>query len=608
MLAVFVVMASALFASPAAAQVCTIACNLTGAINDYWPGTANVATGATSITIGARRAGAGTAGNTLAVGDWVIVMQVQDATINTANTTAYGANGTTGAGYLAANRTGLYEYARVTSAVGAGGGTLSLASALVNNYNVTAVAGAQTTPRFQVIRIPHCATANLSGTLIGAPWNGTTGGVIALRGETVNMGGAIINANGLGFRGGATDAHNAPFSSDNYRSTDVRDQYKGEGIVGTPDFIYDTATATEIATGLTFPNGYRARGAPGNAGGGGEGDSGGGGGANAGAGGRGGVWSNTAGSGAGGRGGAVFAERTFSRVALGGGGAGGSAGPDAGFGTGAAEETTPPYGTGARAFARGGAGGGVVILGAVTRNGSLTINANGVAAPFTAGTVDAIQVGGGGGAGGSVVLYGTGGTIAANVAGGDGANSQRAVHQAHGGGGGGGAVFAFNALTGVTSVLTAGRAGCTVAGSNDTVAGSCAATDANSSTAGAVGAAATFATAAAPGTPDCVPANITVTKTNVVSTVTAGQTMSYTVTVANGGSRAANNSVLQDTPSAGLSCTAVTCSGSTPAGNCPAAASVTIANLLGPGISLTSLPASSTLTFAVTCGVTANGQ
>jgi hypothetical protein len=35
---------------------------------------------------------------------------------------------------------------------------------------------------------------------------------------------------------------------------------------------------------------------------------------------------------------------------------------------------------------------------------------------------------------------------------------------------------------------------------------------------------------------------------------------------------------------------------------------VTIANLQGSGIPLTSLPASSTLQFQVTCGVTATGQ
>ncbi len=595
--------------SPSLAQVCTVTCNLTGSINDYWPGSAGVTAGGTSITLGARRAGTGTAGNTIAVGDWVIVMQMQDAAIATNNSTSYGsgAGAGGGSGYTAARQSGLYEFARATSAVGAAGGSLTLASALVNSYNVT-VAGNQTAPRFQVIRIPQCVTANLSGTVSGAAWNGTTGGVVALRGETVNLGSATINADGLGFRGGATDAHNAPTNTNNYRSTNVGDQYKGEGIAGTPDYIYDTSTATEIDTGLTFPNGYRSRGAPGNAGGGGQGDSGGGGGGNAGSGGRGGAWDNTAGNGVGGRGGAVFAERAFTRVVLGGGGAGGSAGPDGGFSAGGTTEATPPYGVGANAFSRGGAGGGIVILGAVTRSGSLTINANGTAAPFTAGTGNAIQVGGGGGAGGTIVLYGSGGTVAANANGGDGATAQRAVHRAHGGGGGGGVVFASAALAGVTSSVTGGRAGCTVAGTLDSEAGTCNGTDVDSSTQGANGEANVFAASSGPGSPGCAPAALSVTKSNATTSITAGQTTVYNLVVVNDGPSAANNSTLTDVPDAALSCTSVACTGSTPPGNCPLPAGVTIGNLLGGGITLSSLPSGSTLTFQVTCGAAATGQ
>jgi hypothetical protein len=51
----------------------------------------------------------------------------------------------------------------------------------------------------------------------------------------------------------------------------------------------------------------------------------------------------------------------------------------------------------------------------------------------------------------------------------------------------------------------------------------------------------------------------------------------------------------------------VTCSASDPAGNCPASG-VNITNLQSSGITLTSLPANSTLQFSVTCGVTATGQ
>jgi uncharacterized repeat protein (TIGR01451 family) len=594
----------------ALAQTCTTSCNLTGAVNDYWIGNATVAAGATAINLGARRAGAGTAGNTIAIGDTLLVIQMQDAVVNTTDSTAYGANNATGAGYTAARQSGLYEFVRATNAIGAGGGNLTIASGLINAYNIT-TAGNQTQPRFQVIRVPNCVSMTLSGTISGAYWNGATGGVISLRAVDMAMGGATIDANNLGFRGGATDAHNGPTNTANYVSNDTNDQFKGEGIAGAPRYLFSLATAAELNTGANFPGGNRARGAPANGGGGGEGDSGGGGGGNGGAGGRGGTWSNTVdpggappgAGGGGGRGGAAYAERAFNRVVLGGGGGGGTAGDDAGD-----DETIVPFGTGARPFSRGGAGGGIVILHAGTRSGSLTVNANGQAAPFTPGGADAIQVGGGGGAGGSIVLYGTGGTITANALGGNGATAQRAVHRAHGGGGGGGVVLA-NPTTGITADTTAGAAGCTVAGTSDTAAGGVcnATTNVNASLAGASGPAIVSFASNLPGSPACA-VNLGVTKTNNNGTVTSGATTTYTLTVTNYGPSAANGAVLTDPASPGLSCVSVVCSTSNPAGNCPAVGSTTVANLQGSGIPLGTLPNPVTLTFTLSCNVTATGS
>ena len=580
---------------------CTDPCAITGAPNDYWPGAANAAAGTSAITLGTKRAaGTGVAGIALAAGDLVMVIQMQDATINTANTTTYGANNGTGSGYLLANQTGFYEYATVGTVTGA---VITLTKPLVNTYNNTVVTGAQTKPTFQIIRVPNCVTMDLSGTIIGAPWNGSTGGIVALRGYTVNMGSATINANGIGFRGGATDAHNGPGAAVNYNGTSTADQYKGEGIAGTPDFLYDTATATEIATGLTFPGGYRGVGAPANAGGAGAGDAGGGGGGNGGAGGRGGSWSL---ANAGGLGGALFGQASRLRVTMGGGGAGGSANTGATTGL----ETTIPYGTGVNSFNRGGAGGGIVILGATVRTGALTINASGSVATGTTytSTTQGSRVGGGGGAGGSVVLYGTGGTIVANALGGNGYLDIAANHIAHGGGGGGGLVYSNGALTGVTSAVTAGLAGCSQAGAlTDTLSISCVATDTNSSTNGATGTVALFASAPEPGGPTCS-ANLSVSKTDGAVSIPAGTTTTYTINVVNSGPSPANNSLLKDPVAPGLNCTSVLCSASVPAGNCPLAANTTIPLLQSTGIVLGTLPAASTLTFQVTCGVTATGQ
>lgn len=108
----------------------------------------------------------------------------------------------------------------------------------------------------------------------------------------------------------------------------------------------------------------------------------------------------------------------------------------------------------------------------------------------------------------------------------------------------------------------------------------------------------------------CVSTNLGVTKTDAVGTLTAGSTVSYTITVGNTGA-SANGSVLTDTPSAGLICTAVTCSatGATCPTPGPGAGLLHINNLISPGtgVTLNTLPSGGTMTFSVTCGVTATG-
>ena len=102
-------------------------------------------------------------------------------------------------------------------------------------------------------------------------------------------------------------------------------------------------------------------------------------------------------------------------------------------------------------------------------------------------------------------------------------------------------------------------------------------------------------------------ANLSVTKTNAASTVTAGATTSYTVTVANAGPANATNARVTDPVVPGLSCTAVSCSVGSGAATCPVPPALSIANLQGAGVILSNFPASSSLNFAVTCSVTATG-
>ena len=155
---------------------------LTGVVNSYYPATASAAAGATSITVGAPLAGGGPA---IAAGDLLLVIQMQDADINGANSNAYG-DGATGAGSTNLRQTGKYEYVSAASAVVGGVVTIvgsGAGNGLVNSYDftltLTATNGFRT---FQVIRVPQYSSATLSAGLTATPWNGAlhAGGVLAV--------------------------------------------------------------------------------------------------------------------------------------------------------------------------------------------------------------------------------------------------------------------------------------------------------------------------------------------------------------------------------------------------------------------------------------------
>jgi uncharacterized repeat protein (TIGR01451 family) len=99
--------------------------------------------------------------------------------------------------------------------------------------------------------------------------------------------------------------------------------------------------------------------------------------------------------------------------------------------------------------------------------------------------------------------------------------------------------------------------------------------------------------------------NLSITKTNNDGTLTTGNTTAYVITVTNGGPANANGSVLQDPAVAGLACTQVECAA---AGGATCPASPDIGTLQGAGLVLPGLPAASSLTFTITCTVTASGS
>ena len=177
---------------------------LSGTINAYWPGTGSLRIGSTSIPPGPRSGAA----EMIEAGDLLLVIQIQGADIDSTQSGSYGDGvaGEPGQGALSSNfQAGTYEYVIAQSAVGAGGGTVAVegegGGGTVNSY-FTAAASSQGRRAFQVIRVPQYTTATLSSALTADPWNGDTGGVLAVDIENTLTLGGNVDVSGLGFRGG----------------------------------------------------------------------------------------------------------------------------------------------------------------------------------------------------------------------------------------------------------------------------------------------------------------------------------------------------------------------------------------------------------------------
>jgi uncharacterized repeat protein (TIGR01451 family) len=443
---------------------------LTSVVNTYYPGTATVAPGATSIPVGAATG----AGTPIAAGNLLLVIQMQDASINVSNTVAYG-NGSTGQGFTALNSAGTYEFVRATGPIAAGSVPIAGAGAgggLVFAYNSAAVSATKGRSTYQVVLVPQYTTATLSASLTASPWNGTTGGVLALdASSTLSLGGVTVSVDGTGFRGGAglqlnggvaganTDyLHAAPATYAGTVKNGV-DAPKGEGIAGTPFWVQTGGSFalgnSSYPSGTLGVDGSSAKGAPGNAGGGGtdadppanDENAGGGGGGNGGSGGFGGdSWNTNLSSG--GEGGGVFPS-TINRVAMGGGGGAG----------------TRNNSDGDNQASSGAAGGGIIVIRAYALSGSATLTANGASAY----NLTANDAGGGGGAGGSIVVLsanGGEGGLTLQATGGTGGNAWAAQpyslgnRHGPGGGGGGGVVLVSAAPAGLN--VSGGASGLTL--------------------------------------------------------------------------------------------------------------------------------------------------
>lgn len=295
---------------------------------------------------------------------------------------------------------GLYEFATIDSISGS---TIILKHALLNSYDVTG--------RVQLVRVPILADADVNMPLTGAPWDGITGGVIALDVRGTLRLNANIVADGIGFRGGARwrgrDGCSVTTANDVINSQTAA--MKGESYV--EPLVNNVSGRQELFSG---------------GGGGVVHNSGGGGGGNGGMGGRGGAqWDGCPQFFDNGGLGGVTSQliiNTTPRARCGGGGGAG--------------QNNDNVGTG------GANGGGIIIIRCATLAGNARrITANGLR-PAT----DAANDGaGGGGAGGSIILAAATviGGIYIDANGGIGGNVRTSSKHGPGGGGGAG-TFIFS--------------------------------------------------------------------------------------------------------------------------------------------------------------------
>ena len=104
-----------------------------GFVNNYFAGNGNLSVGAVSLTLGAVDSRAPVTA-TLAIGDLLMVMQMQDASINTSNDNNYGGASGTGSGTTSVGKSGLIEFVRITSI----GASIGFTPALANSYSQAA--------------------------------------------------------------------------------------------------------------------------------------------------------------------------------------------------------------------------------------------------------------------------------------------------------------------------------------------------------------------------------------------------------------------------------------------------------------------------------------
>ncbi len=389
-------------------------------LNSYAP-IANVDPTAAQVTIGAVQGAA--AG--FAAGNLVLVWH----TTGLAAATSGDQTAIPLAGDVAA-----YEFARIKSVT---------ASVLTLTNPLSTAAGFASGS--QVVRVPEYKTLTLGPTASAAayPWDGSSGGIVAIFATVAVANAGAIQADAAGFRGGGIE--NAAVkagcvSLNNWSAgTPCGGAHKGEGLYPA-GFAVANPGAPGAGPATTYGRGNYANGA----GGGDAHNAGGGGGGHAGTGGMGGrTWIGDVNGGGprfvGGLGGATVTYSVANHLVLGGGGGAGEENDDVGT--------------------SGAAGGGVVLIraGSLTGNGTVSAAGGSVTAP------SGVDGSGGGGAGGAVLIQVQGGAACGSASAGGGSGGSGSLDPDGPGGGGAGGYVTVQAASGTCPVKApAGAHGATL--------------------------------------------------------------------------------------------------------------------------------------------------
>jgi PKD repeat protein len=186
---------------------------LSGVINHYTPVT-GIDTCSAALTV--------TNPSGFQSGDTILIVQMQGAALDLEDNNTFGSitdMGTAGA----------WEQAVIQEV---SGNTLLLAQAFLHHYDPTG--------KVQAVSFPYFENAIVEGTLTAQPWNGETGGILALKAGLLTLNGDLV-VSGQGFRGGnaALDYDGSCTWLINYQdyrfdANSIRGGMKGEGIGGVP--------------------------------------------------------------------------------------------------------------------------------------------------------------------------------------------------------------------------------------------------------------------------------------------------------------------------------------------------------------------------------------